>query len=316
MKVKELHERQAWSLYKKIDHSLGVIDQFLNRVDGRAVVSFSGGKDSTVLLHLCEILKPDIKAMFINTGNEFPDIVYFVRAMRKTHNIDIIRPKMTPREIWSKYGFPLVSKETADKIEKVRRNPNCKTSRNFLGLGEKTKFIIPNRYRYLIDTPYCVSNKCCNVMKKATSHRYCKEHNVFPIIGTMACESKMRETAYVHRGGCNAFEGKIESNPLSIWVEDDIWAYIKDRNLKIADIYHKGARRTGCVGCGFGAQFSNDHRFEVLYNLYPKFYEMIMNYENNGVKYRDALREMLAKVGKTLPDEGFKELTIFDFIDS
>ena len=52
MDIKELKERQAWTLDQKMDHSLGAIDQFYQRLDGKVYVSFSGGKDSTVLYWL------------------------------------------------------------------------------------------------------------------------------------------------------------------------------------------------------------------------------------------------------------------------
>ena len=32
MDIKELRERQAWTLERKIDHSLGVIEQFVSRL--------------------------------------------------------------------------------------------------------------------------------------------------------------------------------------------------------------------------------------------------------------------------------------------
>ena len=113
MDIKELKERQGWSLSQKIDHSLGTIDQFISRLDGKVYVAFSGGKDSTVLLDLCRIIKPDIMAVFCNTGNEYPDIVKFVNKLRKTegYNIEIIHPKLRPGQVLEKYGFPLVSKE-------------------------------------------------------------------------------------------------------------------------------------------------------------------------------------------------------------
>ena len=85
MDLKELRERQSWTLRQKIDHSLGVIDQFVSRLNGQVYVGFSGGKDSTVLLDLCRIVKPDIKAVFCNTGNEYPDIVRFVRELGLWH---------------------------------------------------------------------------------------------------------------------------------------------------------------------------------------------------------------------------------------
>ena len=97
----------------------------------------------------------------------------------------------------------------------------------------------------------------------------------------------MREKDYIRQGQCNAFNEddplKSKSLPLSIWTDDDIWQFIRERNIEIADIYYKGAKRTGCVACGFGCQFADDTRLELLYKLYPKLYDHIMNFTNNGV---------------------------------
>ena len=58
MTIKELTERQAWTLTQKIDHSLGVIDQFASHFNGQVYVSFSGGKDSVAMLSLVEVIIP------------------------------------------------------------------------------------------------------------------------------------------------------------------------------------------------------------------------------------------------------------------
>ena len=112
----ELHTRQQWNLMQKIDHSLGVLDQFISHTNGQCYVDFSGGKDSTVLLHLARIIKPDIKAVFCNTGNEYPDIVRFVRS---TPNVEIIYPKFKPHEVIQQYGFPLISKESSERLKQT-----------------------------------------------------------------------------------------------------------------------------------------------------------------------------------------------------
>lgn len=104
--------------------------------------------------------------------------------------------------------------------------------------------------------------------------------------------------------------------PLSIWTEDDIWEFIRTKNIRIADDYSKGCLRTGCVACGLGAQFDDDTRLEFLYKNYPKYYNMVMNFTNNGVTYREALREMLAVNGLRLPDEqDKKQIDLFEGFD-
>lgn len=306
MTSEELHKRQQWTLAQKIDHSLGVIDQFISRMDGKVYLSFSGGKDSTVLLHLCEIIKPDIQCVFVNTGCESIDVVRFVEKLkREGHNILTIRPKLTPRQVWEQYGFPLVSKDQAFKIDLVRKNPESKSAIKFM--RDTNQFAISKCFRYLCDTErtkYHTSAFCCTKLKKEPCKQFEKQSGLRPIVGTLASESILRETLYLRIGQCNSFaEGHEKSYPLSIWTDSDIWQFIHDRNIEIAEIYAKGVDRTGCVGCGFGAQLKSDRRLETFYKLYPKYYNMVLNFTNNGVTYRQALREMLAVNGLLLPDE-------------
>lgn len=301
--INTLRERQGWTLPQKIDHSLATIDAFVSRLGGpdKVYCSFSGGKDSTVLLHLCRVLYPDILAVFCSTGNEYPEIVRFVNEQKATGaNIQIIRPKITPREVWAKYGFPLIGKESADKIHKIRVNPASKTAQTFLGNGY---FCLAKRWRYLLTESYEVSPACCKKLKKDPFHLFEKETGRRPITGIMASESKMRAGQWVRSGGCNVFGEKSASRPLSIWTEEDVWNYIHRENLAISEIYHKGAKRTGCMGCGFGAQFDDDERFSILLKEHPKCYDMVMAYQNNGTTFREALRKVLAVVGRFLPDE-------------
>jgi 3'-phosphoadenosine 5'-phosphosulfate sulfotransferase (PAPS reductase)/FAD synthetase len=306
MTPQELHTRQQWTLAQKVDDTLGVIDQFISRMDGKVYLSFSGGKDSTVLLHLCEIIKKDIKCVFVNTGCESIDVIRFVDKMRQEgHNIETIRPKLTPRQVWAKYGFPLVSKDQAFKIDLVRKNPHSASAQKFM--RDSNQFTISKGFRYLCDTErtkYNTSAHCCDKLKKEPCHRYEHETGLRPIVATMASESILRESTYLRIGQCNSFaEGKEKSYPLSIWMEEDIWQFIRENHIELAEIYNKGVTRTGCVGCGFGAQIKSDRRLETFYRLYPKYYNMVLNFENNGVTYREALREMLAVNGLWLPDE-------------
>ena len=316
MDLNELRERQSWPLEKKIDHSMLVIDTFLSRTNCNAFVSFSGGKDSTVLLdlvrHFTELAYGDaniIPAMFVNTGNEYPDIVHFVRHLKEDsgYNIEIVRPSKTPRQVWAEKGFPLIGKEQAEYIYRCRKNPNAINLINEQLSKGNTFGVVSRKWQYLIDAPYDTSQACCGLLKKAPAHAYQKRTKRFPIIGTMAEESKLRESIYIRRGGCFSFKEDGATTtmaaPLSIWTEADIWNYIKKFNLEISNIYHKGAKRTGCVGCGFGCQFKQDNRFDILYQNHPRYYEMIMGYTNHGHTYREAIRQIFDIQGKSLPDE-------------
>lgn len=299
MNIEELRERQSLSLHQKIDHSIGVIEQFISKTNGKCYIGFSGGKDSTVLLDLCRMVKPDMKAVFCNTGNEYPDIVKFVRSI---DNVDIIYPAMKPNEVFEKHGFPLVSKSSSSIIRKARHNPNGETYKNLIE-NRDSLFSLPKKWFYLLNEKYEVSEKCCDMLKKKPFLKYNKDTKTFPIIGEMASESLQREMKYLQIGTCNQFGLKTISKPLSIWTEKDIWDYIEMKHLQIADIYHKGVKRTGCMFCGYGCQFKEDNRLQVVYDLYPKWYDKFMGYTNNGITYKDALRTVLRKSGLFLPDE-------------
>ena len=123
MTIQELNTRQGWTLSQKIDHAVGTVEAFLSRTGKVPYVSFSGGKDSTVLLDIVRrFVDRDIKAVFCNTGNEYPEIVRFVRS---TENVTIIRPGITVRKVIGKYGFRLYRKNRRTAYAK-RKRPKAK----------------------------------------------------------------------------------------------------------------------------------------------------------------------------------------------
>lgn len=300
MTKQELWERQKWTLEQKIDHAVGAVEAFAAAKGWENVyVSYSGGKDSTVLLDLVRrFLKPDIRAIFCNTGNEWPEIMRFVR---QTEGVEWIKPKMTPEQVFEKYGFPLVSKEQSRYIREAKNSKGeILRQRRLHGCdkdGNKKFGSIAQKWKFLVSENFEVSEQCCNKLKKDPFHALSKQ-GMFPIMGIMAGESKMRESMYVKRGGCNSFEGKrAASHPMSIWTDEDVWSYIKKFGVKYCDIYDQGADRTGCVFCGFGANRKDDNRFVLLNENYPRLYDKCMNYTNKGVRYEEALR----KIGTNLP---------------
>ena len=116
--AKRLEELRALPLERKIQISQTRIIEWYNHYHGNVVVSFSGGKDSTVLLHLVRSIFPDVKAVFFNTGLEYPEIQKHVMSI---DNVDIVRPTMRFNEVISTYGYPLIGKEVAEAIFYARR---------------------------------------------------------------------------------------------------------------------------------------------------------------------------------------------------
>lgn len=122
-----------------------------------------------------------MKAVFCNTGNEYPDIVKFVRNV---DNIDIIYPTIRPEQIFQNFGFPLISKEMSDKIWHVKNKPNTVIAKRALGLIKRNNYNdeIPKKWEYLIKEKYNISSFCCDFLKKKPFYKYEKENRVYPII--------------------------------------------------------------------------------------------------------------------------------------
>jgi 3'-phosphoadenosine 5'-phosphosulfate sulfotransferase (PAPS reductase)/FAD synthetase len=250
MTYKELQFRQSWMLEQKIDHAVGVVSVFKERMYGNIYCSFSGGKDSLVALDIIRrFIDKTVPAVFCNTGNEYPETVKFVR---QTDNLTTIRPDIHIQQIIEKYGFPLVSKELSRYINQAKHTRSEKLLHIRLCGGEKGIGKISERWKFLINAPFDVSEKCCDYLKKKPFNKFHRETGLYPIIGTMASESRLRLQKWM-KNGCNSFEtNMVASYPLSIWTEKDVWEYIHKFNLSYNPIYDMGVKRTGCMFCGFG----------------------------------------------------------------
>ena len=280
--------RQAMPLKDKIRFTERRIHEWVEHfgVNG-CYVSFSGGKDSTVLLYIVRSLYPDIEAVFVDTGLEYPEIRQFVKSF---HTVTILRPEMRFDKVLEKYGYPIVSKEVSECIDQARKylkdNKHYKYRMDKLN-GKKSSHNCP-QWKFLLDAPFKISNKCCNVMKKTPVHNFYHKTGKTPIIATMAEESSLRESQYL-RQGCNGFKNKIPtSTPIAFWTEQDILEYIDTYKIPIASVYGDviktdkyyttGCSRTGCMFCGYGCHLDKyPNRFQRLAETHPKQYDYIIN---------------------------------------
>lgn len=325
--IDDLRQMQAAPLSVKVRMTQSRIRDWVNwfGVDG-VYVSFSGGKDSTVLLHLVREMYPEVPAVFCDTGLEFPEIRQFVKTF---DNVTWLKPKMTFRQVIEKYGYPFISKEVSQNVYDIRKygkkeslyaydrfNPNSQHNKKYNGRYslEKYSFLLSD------DAPM-LTGKCCTVMKKDIAKRYEKQQNRKSIIGTLASESRLRTMSWI-KYGCNAFDAKRQSSkPMSFWTEQDVLNYIKENHVRIAPIYGEvveageltgqmtwddycgfqtgekilkttGRQRTGCMFCGFGCKpgQSGENNFVDMKRTHPKQYEYIMKpWSEGGLGYKDVI---------------------------
>ena len=278
--------------------------------DGQVYVSFSGGKDSTVLKHIVDSMYDDVPSLFVNTGLEYPEIQKFAMSQK---NVVTVRPEMRFDEVIKKYGYPAVSKEVAQCVEQAKRNAQTgkytyrikRLNNELLDKdGRPSRYNIP-QWRFLLDADFNISHQCCNVMKKKPAKSYEKETGRKAIIGTLAQESRLRQQKWIQHG-CNAFEGKRPtSQPLSFWTEQDILHYIKKYDVPYCSVYGDiqvkaeseyegqmnlidyldcyepedllettGCDRTGCIFCMFGCHLEKEpNRFQRLKQTHPRQYQ-------------------------------------------
>lgn len=304
----ELQQMQSVPLDMKIKMTKTRIRDWYEYYGGNVYVSFSGGKDSTVLLHIARELYPDIPAVFVDTGLEYPEIRQFVKSVE---NVETLYPEKTFFEVVAEYGYPVISKEVAKTLYYARQGSNWAVKR-LDGLnkdGSTSKFKKRyKKYKPLATAPFITSSYCCDVMKKSPAHKYETKTGQKPMVATMTEESKQRQDAWL-RNGCNAFDiDRPVSHPLSFWTQQDVLQYLKAYNVPYCSVYGDiveqdcqlkfieddserlittGCERTGCMFCMFGIMSDKTpNRFQRLKKTHPKIYDYCIGggeYDENGL---------------------------------
>lgn len=316
----DLKQMQSLPLETKIEMTKRRIAEWYDSWDGMVYVSFSGGKDSTVLKHIVDSMYDDVPSVFVNTGLEYPEIQKFARLQKNTK---VIRPKMRFDEVIKRYGYPVVTKHVSSTVEGARNSIKkgvyslrlCQlgVQRNeYGGLFDNQKYdydkkvknskFACEKWRYLLDVDFAVSNYCCNIMKKDPLFKYEAETERKPIVATMAYESLNRENAWL-KNGCNAFNAKSpKSAPMSFWAEQDVILFLKKYKVPYCSIYGEiiykgkdgfeykeslisdgvlgmsGCDRTGCIFCMFGCHLEKEpNRFQRLKETHPRQFEYCIN---------------------------------------
>lgn len=284
----ELQQMQSLPLELKIIKTQQRIREWYEKYNGNVYISFSGGKDSTVLLHIARQIYPDIEGVFVNTGLEYPEVRQFVNTFDK---IIHLKPTMPFYKVIEKYGYPVISKEQAQYIREYRTTKSEKLKQLRWNGNDNKRWKISEKWKNIVNAPFKISEQCCDVMKKKPFREYEKKNGNKPIIGVMAEESAVRKRDYL-KFGCNAFEAKKPiSRPLGFWTEQDILQYLKTFSIRYASVYGEikedektgklyltGEQRTGCMFCMFGVHMEKEpNRFQRMKITHPKQYDYCIN---------------------------------------
>ena len=137
---------------------------------------------------------------------------------------------------------------------------------------------LAKKWHKLINALFKMSNKCCDYIKKWPLHKYSKDNNAYPFIGTTVADSMQRMMAYSKNGGCNLLNGKHPmSMPMSLWNRTLIEEYIKRFNLPVCSIYQH-VTHTGCMFCMFGVHMEKQpNRFQSMSKTHPELWNYCIN---------------------------------------
>ena len=276
----ELVAMNKLSLEEKIKITNDIVDEFYTVTNGLMYVSFSGGKDSTVMADIILKRYPDTPLVFCNTGLEYPEIVEFVK---RRQNVVLLKPTKPFHKVLEEYGYPVISKEQSRYIEDVQNKRN-NWERRLTG----NSFAISKKWRYLIDAPFKISEKCCYYLKKTPMKKYEHETKRQPLIGVMFNDSNLR-LKYMLEQGLIRINTRKQCTPLGFWSEQDILEYIATYNLDYASVYGEltkengiyklsGVQHTGCMFCMYGIHLEKgENKFQRMKKTHFKQWEFCIH---------------------------------------
>lgn len=323
MTYDEMRIRQAWPYEVKIKHAEKVAREFIEKVS--AGVEYGGEKGDKYQAHNVHISVGGLDSitLLLFLRDRFPgvDIPAISRSALEDKSIQRIHEQLgvlsipcekTKTSILRDYGFPVISKAKAAKIEKLQSPAEKTTFIHAIMTGDmgaqgnfehSEKIKLPDKWIELFGglyadhrpdlrcqcAPFKVSAQCCYWLKELPTDKWAKEHNSVPFLGLMASEGGQREMGLT-KNGCNYF-GKetVRSCPFAVFTRQDLLQLALDLDAPVPEIYGEIVRdpdgtlrttrdqRTGCTMCGFGIHLEKrPHRFDRLREDNPKEWEFWM----------------------------------------
>lgn len=288
------------SLEDRVTDAQHRIEELWNETDGKCYLSFSGGKDSTVLLALvkqCQEIGTvgDIPAVFSNTGIELQVTVDFVKWVKDNWypNVQIIRPLKSFDAVLKEYGKPIKSKMKSKDLKQWHYGKRSESLLLLLLLGtslssgrQSCKHMLADKDMHMVHDDFDIkaSNQCCDWMKKKPFEHYARDTGMLGTLqGVRVAEGGARDSAAntrVRHGGklCTWLKkGVIQKAPIIDWTNEDVEKFITKYNVPLSDAYTKyNFDRTGCMACPYSKYIARD--LQYLYEHEPNRYKAAMHW--------------------------------------
>lgn len=287
------------SLDEKVMVAQHRIEELWHETNGSCCLSFSGGKDSTVLLALTKMCQElctigEIPAVYADTGIEMQVTIDFVKWVKENYypNVQIIRPVKPFAWVIKTHGKPMLSKLKSTDLHQFHygKKSNALMCGMLLGetLGGKSnrRHKIADKYIHMMHDDFNIkpSSKCCKYMKKIPFAEYSKQMGMNGVMqGVRADEGGAREQAALLRlknGGklCTWLkDGTIQKAPIIDWTDADVDEFIEKYNVPLSKAYIEyGFHRTGCMACPFAPPHDLAHSLEYLHTNEPNRYKAAM----------------------------------------
>ena len=234
-------------------------------------LSFSGGKDSTVLHNLLDEAIPgnQIPRVYIDTGIEYESVRKFVKELQLFDNrITIIKPSVPIKAMLERDGYPFKSKEHSLKVGLYQSGSRCKSVLAYKDGTHGKLFRCPKSLLFQFDDgyPLKLSDKCCLRLKKEPVRKWQKESDRTIAITAMRKDEKGQRA---HIGCIMADKGGNlkKFHPLAVISEEWEEWYIKERDIKLCELYYPpfNFKRTGCKGCPFALDLQDQLTKMLIY---------------------------------------------------
>jgi hypothetical protein len=323
MTYDEMRIRQAWPYEVKIAHAEKVAREFIETVSSG--IEYGGDKGNAYQAHNVHISVGGLDSitLLLFLRDRFPNerVPAISRSALEDKSIQRIHKQLgvknipgekTKTSILRDFGFPVISKAKASKIEKLQSRNEKTTFIHAIMTGDmgaqgnfehSDKIKLPDKWIELFGglyadhrpdlccqcAPFKVSAQCCYYLKELPADKWAKEHNSVPFLGLMASEGGQREMGLV-KNGCNYY-GKetVRSCPFAVFTRQDLLRLALELDVPVPEIYGQivqdpdgtlrttRAQRTGCSMCGFGIHLEKrPHRFDRLREDNPQEWEFWM----------------------------------------